>query len=261
MNLSYTLWAILGRQQKKHVLIVSQTKNQAKTHFLNIRTELEQNKLLQQDFGPFKTRKGLWGSLSLELPLQGTRISVVSREKSIRGIRHGRYRPDLIICDDLEDTARKTSHGPEKLYQWFTDEVMPSGDEHTRIVILGNLMGDRTLVMRLQEQIAKGRLNGVSRRYPLLDDNGRVLWPSRFPTKESIYKIRNTMPDTKTWKREYLLFYTILDIRRLINDKRFHRFIEEKQRKWERGIKPLIDPEFNPRSMKDYELSASRFFV
>ena len=37
MSLSYPIWAILGVQQKKFVLIVSQTQSQARLHLANIK--------------------------------------------------------------------------------------------------------------------------------------------------------------------------------------------------------------------------------
>src|ERR1700682_4804671 len=54
VTFSYTLWAILGKQNKKYVLIVCQTRAQAKQHMMNIRYELETNDLLKSDLGPFR---------------------------------------------------------------------------------------------------------------------------------------------------------------------------------------------------------------
>src|SRR3990167_7911323 len=51
---SYPVWAILGKQQKKFVLILCQTQAQAKQHMMNLRRELESNTLLKNDLGPFK---------------------------------------------------------------------------------------------------------------------------------------------------------------------------------------------------------------
>ena len=46
MSLSYPIWAVVGTQQKKFVLIVSQTQAQARLHLSNIKKELETNELL-----------------------------------------------------------------------------------------------------------------------------------------------------------------------------------------------------------------------
>src|ERR1041385_7377752 len=62
---SYPIWAILGEQQKKFVLILCQTQAQAKQHMMNLRRELEGNVLLKNDLGPFQEEHNEWGSSSL----------------------------------------------------------------------------------------------------------------------------------------------------------------------------------------------------
>jgi tRNA(Met) C34 N-acetyltransferase TmcA len=48
MTMSYPIWAVLGKQQKKFVLIASQTQYQARVHLMNIKRELESNDLLKK---------------------------------------------------------------------------------------------------------------------------------------------------------------------------------------------------------------------
>lgn len=171
MNLSYALWAILGVQKKKFVLLVSKTQQQAKNHFHNIRTELENNELLGKDLGPFLA-DDKWGMSSLVLTKMNARISATSREQSIRGTRFGHLRPDLIICDDLEDsTSVQTKADRDSMYDWFMSEIMPAGDDNTKIIVLGNLLHGNSLLMRLRDDILiKKQIKGIFKVYPLLDD-------------------------------------------------------------------------------------------
>jgi len=53
-TMSYPLWSILGQQQKKFVLILCQTRAQAKQMMMNLRRELEGNILLRNDLGPIQ---------------------------------------------------------------------------------------------------------------------------------------------------------------------------------------------------------------
>jgi len=53
ITLSYPIWAIVGVQQKKFVVIISRTEQLAKLHMSNLKRELESNELLRQDLGPF----------------------------------------------------------------------------------------------------------------------------------------------------------------------------------------------------------------
>lgn len=203
---SYPIWAILGKLQKKFVLILSQTQNQAKQHLTNLKRELENNVLLKNDLGPFKEETDEWGSMSLVFAKSGARITVASSEQSIRGLRHGPHRPDLIIGDDVENMASaKTKEGRQKTYDWIKGEVIPAGDKNTKFVIVGNLLHEDSLLMHLKSDIENGDLDGEFRAYPLLDENEMVLWPGKYPSQKDIRMERKKLGNEKAWRREYLL--------------------------------------------------------
>jgi hypothetical protein len=209
MNLSYAIWSILGVQQKKFVVIVSKTQSQAKNHLQNIRDELEHNALLKQDLGPFQADDSNWGASSIVLTKMNARIMAVSREQATRGLRYGAHRPDLIICDDLEDQSSYANKKErEETYQWLLNEVLPMGDVDTKVLVLGNLLGEHSLLMKLQKDIQQNNLNGVFRAYPLLDDFEEVMWPGKFDTSEKIKDLKTNVPTRILWDQEYLLGYT-----------------------------------------------------
>ena len=56
LTTSYPIWAILGKQQKKFVLILCQTQSQAKQHMMNLRRELESNTILKNDLSAFSAQ-------------------------------------------------------------------------------------------------------------------------------------------------------------------------------------------------------------
>lgn len=202
---SYPVWAILGEQQKKFVLILCQTQAQAKQHMMNLRRELESNALLKNDLGPFQEEQNEWGSSSLVFSRLNARITAVSSEQSIRGLRHNQHRPDLIIGDDLEDLAStKTREGRNKTYQWLTGEVVPAGDRDTRLVIVGNLLHEDSLMMRLKEDVELGRIDGTFKSYPLIE-NGVIVWPGKYPTMEDVEQEKRKAANEFAWQREYLL--------------------------------------------------------
>lgn len=206
MTLSYVIWAILGIQQKKFVLILSQTQAQAKLHMANIKHELENNELLKADIGPFEELSDEWGSTTLVLSKFGARITIASTEQSIRGMRHGEHRPDLVICDDVEDlNSVKTREGRDKTFQWLTGEVLPIGDQNTKILIIGNLLHEDSLLMRLREGIVNQKLEGKFFAYPLLDENNRIAWQAKFKTVQDIEREKTKIGTDSAWHREYLL--------------------------------------------------------
>ena len=203
---AYPIWAILGKQQKKFCIIFCQTRAQAKQHMMNIRTELEGNDLLKKDLGPFQEESDEWGSHSLVFRKHGARITVASSDQSIRGLRHNEHRPDLIICDDVEDVqSTKTREGREKTYNWLRGEVIPSGDRRTRLVIVGNLLHEDSLLMRIKEEIGKGKTKGVFKEYPLIDKNEVCLWQGKYKTLADLEEEKMKVSSDVSWQREYLL--------------------------------------------------------
>ncbi|MFA6518091.1 MAG: hypothetical protein WCV93_00360 [Candidatus Shapirobacteria bacterium] len=206
MSLSYPIWAIIGCQQRKFVLIVSQTQNQARLHLANIKKELETNELLKKDIGPFQEVNDEWGSTSIVLSNFNARITIASTEQSIRGIRHGQYRPDLVVCDDVEDlNSIKTRDSRDKTFQWFTGEILPIGDTNTKFIVVGNLLHEDCLLMRLKAMIENTTLSGKFFNYPLLDSNRNISWKDKFPDMDAIDKLKMSVGSESSWYREYLL--------------------------------------------------------
>lgn len=217
MTLSYPIWSIIGTQEKKFILILSQTQSQAKLHMANIKRELETNELLKADIGPFEEISDEWGSNSIVISKYGARITIASTEQSIRGLRHGQYRPDLVICDDVEDLGSvKTKEGRDKTFQWFVGEVLPIGDQDTKIIVVGNLLHEDSLLMRLRKAIENEKLNGKYFAYPLLDINNNIAWPAKFPTLADVELKRVDIGSDSAWYREYLL-RIISDADRLVH--------------------------------------------
>ncbi len=203
---AYPIWAILGKQQKKFCIIFCQTRAQAKQHMMNIRTELEGNDVLKKDLGPFQEESDEWGSFSLVFKKHGARITVASTEQSIRGIRHNEHRPDLIICDDVEDVqSTKTREGRDKTYYWLRGEVIPAGDRNTRLIIVGNLLHEDSLLMRIKEEISQGKAKGIFREYPLLDRDDTCLWPGKYKDVKDVEDEKLKVASDISWQREYLL--------------------------------------------------------
>ena len=205
MTASYPIWSILGKMERKFVVILSQTAELAKQHFSNLKRELENNDLLKQDLGPFQ-QQDEWNSCSLIIPKYNAKIIAVSKEQSFRGIRHGKYRPDLIIGDDIENLASvKSEESRKQTYDWFNGEVMPLRADNAKVVILGNLLHEDSLISRLGREINEEIRDGVYREYPLIDDKGKIAWPGKYKDMDEVKKEEKIVGDKFAWAREYLL--------------------------------------------------------
>lgn len=123
---------------KHYILILSDSSEQAEGFLADIKTELEENTVLKEDFGELEGK--VWKS-SVILLSNGVKIEAIGSGKKIRGRRHKQWRPDLIVCDDLEnDENVNTPEQRKKLRDWFYKAVSKAGDTYTDIVYIGKLL-------------------------------------------------------------------------------------------------------------------------
>ena len=123
---------------KHYEIILSDSSEQAEGFLTDIKTELEENAALLEDFGTLEGR--VWKA-SVILLSNGVKIEAIGSGKKIRGRRHKQWRPDLIVCDDLEnDENVNTPDQRRKLRDWFYKAVSKAGDTYTDIVYIGTLL-------------------------------------------------------------------------------------------------------------------------
>mgnify|MGYP000755066158 CR=1 FL=1 len=123
---------------KHYIIILSDSSEQAEGFLADIKTELEENAALKEDFGELEGR--VWKA-SVILLSNGVKIEAIGSGKKIRGRRHKQWRPDLIVCDDLEnDENVNTPEQRKKLRDWFYKAVSKAGDTYTDIVYIGTLL-------------------------------------------------------------------------------------------------------------------------
>lgn len=226
-SMSFPLWAVMGGHAVKHILIVSSTVEKAERLLGHIRHELETNTLLKGDLGPFKEERSRWNTTSLRITRYDACITAVSREQSVRGIRHNQYRPQLIIVDDLEDLdSVKTQESRDKIDRWITSDLIPSGDRHTRFIFLGTPLHMDSAFMRFRDRIDRKYIKGIHLEYPLYDENRNPTWPGKFPNWDAIedeksrgiteaeflreYQLQIVPDDNQVLKYEDLQFYDVL---------------------------------------------------
>lgn len=168
--------------------------------------ELERNDLLRKDLGPFKETTSQWGVSAIEFVSLGAKIMITTPEQGIRGVRYGSHRPDLIVCDDIEDLNSAQSEAVRtKTRDWFNSEILPIGSDKTRIIVIGNMPHQDCLMAYIRDQITTGTRKGIYLHFPIIDENENIMWPARFPNKEAVEKERAKIADERAWEREYML--------------------------------------------------------
>ena len=155
---------------KRYILLISDTEAQAVSFLDAIKNELETNERILADFGeqPGKT----WKTSSILLS-NGCRIDAVGSGQKLRGRRNYERRPDLILCDDIEnDEGVRTAEQRQKTADWFWKAVCKSGDSYTDILVIGTILHHDSLLANLLENPGF-----QSRKYQaVLSDAPSPLW-------------------------------------------------------------------------------------
>jgi len=200
-SLALPLWAAITGQ-RNFIILCSDTFTQAKQIITNLIYELENNEIIRRDFGEFESNKD-WTATNILLP-NGVRIMSRSKGQAVRGLRHLEHRPDLIVCDDIEsieDVRQKEQR--DKTEEWLLSDVMPSMSETGHMILIGNLLHMDSIMSRMEKKCKEDGL-GVSKKFPLLTNDGKCVWPEKF-TAEAIDK-------TRRWKNRYFLREYLLKI-------------------------------------------------
>lgn len=151
---------------RKYILIISETQKMAQEFIIYIADQLKFNKKLRGDFGVFLHENKIANvkDNSMEfVTLNDIKVQSASINSQLRGARHKSYRPDLIVCDDLESrTNTNTLELRDKNLHWYNSVIEPIGTpERTAIVYLGTMVHGQGLLPNIM-----ARPSYKSRRYP-----------------------------------------------------------------------------------------------
>lgn len=146
----FVIWCIVtGR--KHYPVIVMDALDQALPMLESIKAELEFNPRLMMDF-PDATGPGrVWQTGSI-VTKNDVKVQVFGSGKRMRGLRHGPHRPDLVICDDLEnDENVRSPDQRDKLQSWLTKTVLSLGpaDDSMDVIIIGTILHYDSVLNRL----------------------------------------------------------------------------------------------------------------
>jgi len=135
---------LFGRRH--YVIIVRKTMTDSEEAVGAIRHELETNERLLADFGPLIRR-----STNRAVLLESDVLLVAkTRGSKVRGTRFRQHRPDLIICDDLEDDDHIESQiQRDKDKKWFDSAISNACGPDGRIVVIGTILHAQSLLSAL----------------------------------------------------------------------------------------------------------------
>lgn len=121
-----TLWCVVtGR--KHFVPIVMDSFDQAATMLEAVKVELESNPRLAMDFPEACGAGRVWNA-GVIVTANGAKLQAFGSGKKMRGLRHGPYRPDLVMLDDIEnDQNVQSKEQRDKVEAWVKKTVIPLG--------------------------------------------------------------------------------------------------------------------------------------
>lgn len=151
-------------RKRHYILIVSETEAMAKAFVEWIADQLKFNSKLREDFGDLLSPNKMQNEQDNKegfVTCNNVKVQSASIGKQLRGARHGAYRPDLVILDDLESAKNtNTRELREKNLHWFNSVIMPIGDiTRTAFIYMGTLVhGQGLLPHVLQRSDFDGRI-------------------------------------------------------------------------------------------------------
>jgi len=179
--------AMLLTRQKSFCLLVSNTEAQASEFLMSIKSELENNEALRVKYKIKELVKDTETNIiCLMNDGHEFRIQAKGSEQKVRGIKWLNKRPDLIVCDDLEEDEQVLSpERREKFRKWFMNALVPCGSDTVSIRVVGTILHLDSMLRRLIDNKEWKHLF-----YEAEDGNFKnLLWPEKF-SKKRLKKIR-----------------------------------------------------------------------
>lgn len=175
---AFPLWLTLtGRSH--FCVIVGSDKKSAISQLTSIKTEIEVNDLLIQDFGDQKGKE--WQADNILLK-NGARIRAYGKGSAMRGTKNRESRPDYLIIDDVfKDQEANSQDARDKVSAWFNKTVLPIGQLNTFFVMVNTITHNDDLISNTLKKIEKKEMPGwIGIRLAAEIGEGRPLWPQRY---------------------------------------------------------------------------------
>ena len=157
MTVSYGLATLLFRE-RKFMLLVSDTESQAAMFLGYFKEQLQENQALIELFGLKRNEKGqvqfvkeTETDIIVEME-DGHKFRVIAKgaEQKLRGLIWSGTRPDIILCDDMEnDELVMNKDRREKMRKWFYSALLPCISSRGIIRVVGTILHMDSLLERL----------------------------------------------------------------------------------------------------------------
>lgn len=228
ITLTYSLAELLFRSSQ-FAVVISDTETQAAMFLGAIKQELQENENIIELFGIKKDEQGkvkFFKDTESDFICEfddGHKFRVIAKgsEQKLRGLLWNGMRPDLIVCDDLEnDEIVMNKDRREKFKRWFYGAVLPCLSSRGKVRYVGTILHMDSLLENLmpkendRQTFEEGlvtystkRVLWKARKYKAHnEDFSLILWPEKH-TSQGLKEIKQDytergIPDV--YSQEYL---------------------------------------------------------
>jgi predicted phage terminase large subunit-like protein len=195
ITLTYLL-AELCFRTSSYALLVSDTITQATQFLGDLKKELADNDNLRNLFGIKEFFKDTEDDVIVRCEDgHEFRVTAKGSEQKLRGLKWNNKRPDLIVCDDLEnDEIVMNKDRREKFKRWFYAALIPCKSVNGKIRVVGTILHEDSLLNNLMpkawdQYTFSNQLKTWSTRMSAWhsvkyrahsDDFSAILWESRY---------------------------------------------------------------------------------
>lgn len=164
-----------------YIILVGSTEDMAAEQLSNIREELLENEDLREEFGIAEIEKDSTTDIIVRC-VDGHRFRIIARgaEQKIRGKMWNGKRPNLLVCDDMEDDEQvENKERRQKFRRWFFRAAKQALSRSGKIRVHGTVLHEDSLLSRLRKNKVWKHL--FYKAHQAFDDFSNILWPEAWP--------------------------------------------------------------------------------
>jgi predicted phage terminase large subunit-like protein len=153
VSLIFPLWCIITGQ-KHYIALIMDAFEQAAVMIEAFKAELEVNPRLAYDFPDMVGQGRTWREGDI-ITKSNVKVEGFGTGKKIRGRRHGPFRPDLTIMDDIENDENVASPKQrDKLEKWISRAVLKLGptDGSMDVIYAGTVLHFDAVIVRFSKK-------------------------------------------------------------------------------------------------------------
>ncbi len=135
-----------------YIIILRESETDAEENIKSIRSELEENTFIAEDYGDQVGKT--WTDLDILLR-NGSRVRGAGKRASLRGTKTGDQRPTHVLLDDMQKLENLDSPlNRDRDWRWVLTTVLPIGTIGTQYVIMGNKIHRDSIIARAEKNSA-----------------------------------------------------------------------------------------------------------